>query len=193
MSSPVDKTRLTADQKKQNHIESERKRREAIRSGFEKLSEKVPDSKGKASSEGVVLANTVKYIEDLQAKKEELREKAKKKGMSDLVFEQHYRDIRKNLRAEKDGKEPPSTPASASGPSTSGIASSAGAGSTKSTKVRLFPFQYRSRSDSAFLQTTDIFTLLLSRRSRRKRTEAPPRHASHTQTTFTYFARRPFD
>ena len=60
MSSNDNKTRLSAEQKKKNHIESERKRREAIRAGFQRLSEIVPDTQGQARSEGVVLANTVK-------------------------------------------------------------------------------------------------------------------------------------
>lgn len=106
MSSPAQKTRLTADQKKQNHIESERKRREAIRQGFETLSEIVPDSKGKASSEGVVLGNALQHIKNLQAKKDELRKEAQaKNAMSPLEFEQHYRDVRNKMRAEREGKE----------------------------------------------------------------------------------------
>lgn len=137
MSSPAEKTRLSAEQKKQNHIESERKRREAIRSGFEKLSEKVPDSKGKASSEGVVLANTVKHIQQLQARKEELRKQAEKQGMEPLRFEQHYRDVRKDMRAAKgESSRTSSTPTSFAGPSTSGPATSGGGASSKSNKVR---------------------------------------------------------
>lgn len=104
---PPDKPRLTAEQKKQNHIESERKRREAIRNGFQKLSDKVPNCKGQARSEGIVLANTVKYINDLQARKEDLRKEAQKKGMGDLEFEGHYDDVARRVRESKPAPREP--------------------------------------------------------------------------------------
>lgn len=118
MSASAERPRLTTEQKKANHIESERKRRVAIRDGFEKLSNIVPDSQGQARSEGVVLGNTVKHIHNLQAKKEDLRKQSAKKGMGDLRFEQHYRDAAKKARDERDGKET-STPASRPGSSRS--------------------------------------------------------------------------
>lgn len=160
MSSPAQKQRLSAEQKKQNHIESERKRREAIRTGFEKLSEIVPDSKGKASSEGVVLGNALNHIKTLQAKKEELRKEAHSHGMSDLEFEEEYRTIRKKMRAEKDGNQPDSTPAS--GPSTAATPSAGTTGggidSSKAGKVRVFHLSFSSTWCCPFCyrQSTDI-------------------------------------
>lgn len=83
-----DKPRLTADQKKKNHIESEKKRREAIRAGFEKLAAIVPGVMGQGRSEAVVLQATVQYLRNMLNKKEDLREKALDRGMSEGDFEQ---------------------------------------------------------------------------------------------------------
>lgn len=127
MSAPADKPRLTAEQKKANHIESERKRREAIRGGFENLADIVPESKGQARSEGVVLANTVKHIHDLNSNKEDLRKQSRKKGMSELRFEQHYRDVTKKMQDERNSKD---DAASASSPS-----GGKGTGSSKPSKA----------------------------------------------------------
>jgi hypothetical protein len=83
-----DKPRLTAEQKKKNHIESEKKRREAIRAGFEKLADIVPGVKGQARSEAVVLQAAVQYLRKQLDRKEELREQALERGMSEGDFEQ---------------------------------------------------------------------------------------------------------
>ena len=83
-----DKPRLTAEQKKKNHIESEKKRREAIRAGFEKLAEIVPGVQGQGRSEAVVLQATVQYLRDLLGKKAELAKQAQTRGMSEGDFEQ---------------------------------------------------------------------------------------------------------
>lgn len=64
----AEKPRLSAEQKKANHIESERKRRDTIRQRFEKLADLVPDCEGQARSEGTVLAATVNYIQQLQVR-----------------------------------------------------------------------------------------------------------------------------
>ena len=83
-----DKPRLTNEQKKQNHIESEKKRREAIRAGFEKLSKIIPGCEGQARSEAIVLQRTVTELQKQIARKEELRALAYEKGMSEAEFEQ---------------------------------------------------------------------------------------------------------
>ena len=83
-----DKPRLTAEQKKKNHIESEKKRREAIRAGFEKLADIIPGVKGQARSEAVVLQAAVKYLRQQLDRKEELREQALARGVSEGDFEQ---------------------------------------------------------------------------------------------------------
>ncbi|KAM7190370.1 hypothetical protein V8F20_009765 [Naviculisporaceae sp. PSN 640] len=54
--------RLTEEEKKQNHIASEQKRRTAIREGFDKLSHLVPGMEGQARSEATVLKATVNFL-----------------------------------------------------------------------------------------------------------------------------------
>jgi heteromeric Ino2p/Ino4p transcription factor len=82
-----DKPRLSAEQKKKNHIESEKKRREAIRAGFEKLSRIVPDCEGQARSEAVVLQRTVAYLREQLDQKEALRRQAIRQGLGEGEFE----------------------------------------------------------------------------------------------------------
>jgi heteromeric Ino2p/Ino4p transcription factor len=60
----ADRPRLTEAQKKENHIRSEQKRREAIREGFDRLASIVPGMEGQGRSEAVVLDATVKYLRE---------------------------------------------------------------------------------------------------------------------------------
>ncbi|OKL64687.1 hypothetical protein UA08_01056 [Talaromyces atroroseus] len=57
-----DKPRLTDQEKKNNHIASEQKRRAAIREGFDRLTELVPGLEGQGRSESVVLKKTVDFL-----------------------------------------------------------------------------------------------------------------------------------
>lgn len=67
----LDKPRLTEQEKKNNHIASEQKRRAAIREGFDRLTELVPGLEGQGRSESVVLKKTVDYLRvQLQRRKE---------------------------------------------------------------------------------------------------------------------------
>lgn len=50
-----ERPRLTEQEKKNNHIASEQKRRTAIRQGFDRLTEIVPGLEGQGRSESVVL------------------------------------------------------------------------------------------------------------------------------------------
>ncbi|KAM0329353.1 hypothetical protein ACHAQA_004659 [Verticillium albo-atrum] len=59
-----EKPRLTEAEKKQNHIASEQKRRQAIREGFDRLTELVPGLEGQGRSEGLVLQRTVRYMRE---------------------------------------------------------------------------------------------------------------------------------
>ncbi|KAI1479308.1 hypothetical protein K445DRAFT_316056 [Daldinia sp. EC12] len=77
-----DKPRLTEEEKKQNHIASEQKRREAIRAGFDRLCELVPGLQGHGRSEGYVLKETVKYMREQLAKRRELVEAAEAQGVA---------------------------------------------------------------------------------------------------------------
>ena len=49
------RARLTEQEKKSNHIASEQKRRNAIRDGFDRLTELIPGCEGQGRSEGMVL------------------------------------------------------------------------------------------------------------------------------------------
>ncbi|KJZ76994.1 hypothetical protein HIM_03315 [Hirsutella minnesotensis 3608] len=59
---PDEKPRLTEEEKKQNHIASEQKRRQAIREGFDRLTDLVPGLEGQGRSEGLVLKRTVEFM-----------------------------------------------------------------------------------------------------------------------------------
>lgn len=74
------KPRLTEEEKKQNHIASEQKRREAIRAGFDRLCDLVPGLQGQGRSEGVVLKRTVTYIKDQLVKRRDLVLAAEARG-----------------------------------------------------------------------------------------------------------------
>ncbi|KAI1209234.1 uncharacterized protein F4807DRAFT_460926 [Annulohypoxylon truncatum] len=77
-----DKPRLTEEEKKQNHIASEQKRREAIRAGFDRLCELVPGLEGHGRSEGFVLKETVKYMREQLARRRDLVEAAETRGVA---------------------------------------------------------------------------------------------------------------
>ena len=56
---------LTEDQKRENHIKSEQKRRTLIREGFEDLGELVPGLRGGGFSKSAVLIMAADWLEDL--------------------------------------------------------------------------------------------------------------------------------
>ncbi|KAF2150631.1 hypothetical protein K461DRAFT_280622 [Myriangium duriaei CBS 260.36] len=93
MSDSATKTeRLTDAQRKQNHIQSERQRREAVRNGFNQLSEIVPGMADQGKSEVRVLTATVDYLGEQLKRKEELKGQCMRLGMSEGDFEQIYRN-----------------------------------------------------------------------------------------------------
>lgn len=59
-----EKPRLSEHEKKANHIASEQKRRQAIREGFDRLTELVPGLEGQGRSESVVLKKTVDFMRE---------------------------------------------------------------------------------------------------------------------------------
>ncbi|QIW97027.1 hypothetical protein AMS68_002545 [Peltaster fructicola] len=69
-----ERTRLSEKEKKLNHIVSEQKRRQAIRSGFDRLALLIPGMEGQGRSEAVVLEAAVKY-DDLSARRKRKLEK----------------------------------------------------------------------------------------------------------------------
>ncbi|KAM0238094.1 hypothetical protein ACHAPO_003972 [Fusarium lateritium] len=84
-----EKPRLTEEEKKQNHIASEQKRRQAIREGFDRLTELVPGLEGQGRSEGLVLKRTVDYMHDQIAERQRLIARVEAAGGQ--VDEQHKR------------------------------------------------------------------------------------------------------
>jgi hypothetical protein len=66
---------LTEDQKRENHIRSEQKRRTLIREGFEDLSELVPGLRGGGFSKSAVLIMSADWLEELMQGNEVLRQR----------------------------------------------------------------------------------------------------------------------
>ncbi|KAF5123862.1 Protein max [Metarhizium anisopliae] len=75
-----EKPRLTEEEKKQNHIASEQKRRQAIREGFDRLTELVPGLEGQGRSEGLVLKRTVEYMRQQMQERRALIERIEQSG-----------------------------------------------------------------------------------------------------------------
>ncbi|RPA87000.1 hypothetical protein BJ508DRAFT_410586 [Ascobolus immersus RN42] len=64
---------LTEDQKRENHILSEQKRRDLIRKGFTELCSLVPELREGGYSKSVVLMHVATFLEELKARNERLR------------------------------------------------------------------------------------------------------------------------
>ncbi|KEZ42319.1 hypothetical protein SAPIO_CDS5481 [Scedosporium apiospermum] len=77
---PEEKPRLTESEKKMNHIASEQKRRQAIREGFDRLTELVPGLEGQGRSEGLVLKRTVQFMRDQLAENQRMVEEIESHG-----------------------------------------------------------------------------------------------------------------
>ncbi|OAA32455.1 Helix-loop-helix DNA-binding protein [Moelleriella libera RCEF 2490] len=75
-----EKPRLTEEEKKQNHIASEQKRRQAIREGFDRLTELVPGLEGQGRSEGLVLKRTVEYMRQQIQERQTLVDRVEQSG-----------------------------------------------------------------------------------------------------------------
>lgn len=83
----ADRPRLTEAQKKENHIRSEQKRREAIRDGFDRLASIVPGMEGQGRSEAVVLDATLQHMREQINTRNKLVEAAKAKGLETTGWE----------------------------------------------------------------------------------------------------------
>ncbi|RJE19340.1 helix-loop-helix DNA-binding domain-containing protein [Aspergillus sclerotialis] len=75
-----DKPRLTEQEKKNNHIASEQKRRAAIREGFDRLTELVPGLEGQGRSESIVLKKTVDFMHLKLRERQELIAEIENRG-----------------------------------------------------------------------------------------------------------------
>lgn len=91
---PVEKTRLTEQEKKNNHIASEQKRRQAIRDGFDRLASVVPGMEGQGRSEAVVLQATVEYLRQQIAERAQLIEMARMAGLDVTGYELELEELR---------------------------------------------------------------------------------------------------
>jgi heteromeric Ino2p/Ino4p transcription factor len=78
---------LTTAQKKENHIQSEKKRREAIRYEFEGLTYVVPGIIGMGRSELVVMETTLKYMREMITKRQDLLLEAERFGIDTRGYE----------------------------------------------------------------------------------------------------------
>jgi heteromeric Ino2p/Ino4p transcription factor len=86
-SNAADRPRLTEAQKKENHIRSEQKRREAIREGFDRLASIVPGMEGQGRSEAVVLDATVKYLREQIVARNQIIADAQARGVDTSGWE----------------------------------------------------------------------------------------------------------
>jgi hypothetical protein len=100
------KARLTNEQKKKNHIESEKKRRDAIRAGFDRLADVVPGMQGQGRSEAVVLQHTVAFMHGMIEKRKALDKIAAEKGWTPEQALQPYLSGEKEVhKREKEMQE----------------------------------------------------------------------------------------
>ena len=98
-----EKTRLTEQEKKNNHIASEQKRRQAIRDGFDRLASAVPGMEGQGRSEAVVLQATVEYMKQQLSEREELLKRARAVGLETTEY-----DISSDSRQRQEEASSPS-------------------------------------------------------------------------------------
>lgn len=82
-----DRPRLTEAQKKENHIRSEQKRREAIREGFDRLASIVPGMEGQGRSEAVVLEATIKYMREKIVERQKIIADAQARGIDTSAWD----------------------------------------------------------------------------------------------------------
>ncbi len=83
----VEKPRLTEQEKKNNHIASEQKRRQAIRDGFDRLATIVPGMEGQGRSEAVVLQATTEFMREQLEERKRLLQSAKEIGIEVSEYE----------------------------------------------------------------------------------------------------------
>lgn len=83
--------RLSEQQKKDNHILSEQKRRQAIRGGFDRLASMIPGMEGQGRSEANVLEHAVNEIRKENRLKRKLNRVALQKGMTQAEFDAAYK------------------------------------------------------------------------------------------------------
>ncbi|KAI0462247.1 hypothetical protein LJB42_004335 [Komagataella kurtzmanii] len=96
---------LSDEQKKINHIQSEQRRREQIRSTYDKLVDIVPDLTTKENrSELSILTKTSSYIRKLREENEGLLDETKKQGIDPetVINEINFKYDEKNATAKRE-------------------------------------------------------------------------------------------
>ncbi|GAB7364640.1 hypothetical protein MBLNU230_g5443t1 [Neophaeotheca triangularis] len=96
------KARLTDEQKKQNHIGSERHRRQEMRKGYERLAVLV-GRPGEGRKEAAVLTDTVDFLQREIDRKMRLKDMAMERGMSEKEFESYYEQALKDIENRPKG------------------------------------------------------------------------------------------
>jgi len=131
-----DRPRLTDAEKKQNHIISEQKRRQAIRQGFDRLATMTPGMTGMGRSEATVLAAAVGEIKTQTDIKERIKRKLMKENpeITSDVFENFYLEA---LARQTAPVGPAAAPANNNVSSPTGSNSSGGEGSSKGKSKRV--------------------------------------------------------
>ena len=134
-----DRPRLTDAEKKQNHILSEQKRRQAIRMGFDRLAAMTPGMNGLGRSEASVLNAAVTEIKKQTEIKEKLKRKLLKENpdVTEEWFEKFYVDGLNDTRRASSLTTfipPPANPVSSPTVSNTG---STGSSSSKSKSKRV--------------------------------------------------------
>jgi heteromeric Ino2p/Ino4p transcription factor len=128
-----DRPRLTDAEKKQNHILSEQKRRQAIRMGFDRLAAMTPGMNGLGRSEATVLSHAVDEIKKQTAIKERIKRKLLKDhpDVDEAWFENFYKEglVETTAAAAAAQIQPPAIPLGSPAPSNT---SSTGSGSSSS-------------------------------------------------------------
>ncbi|EGO52935.1 hypothetical protein NEUTE1DRAFT_133463 [Neurospora tetrasperma FGSC 2508] len=102
-----DRPRLTEEEKKQNHIQSEHKRRTQIRNGLEAVSKIVPGCENLQRSEGVLLHKLVEFMavhmEERQKMIEELESLGEEVDLQMKVCLRNLDDYHKNRSKPEEG------------------------------------------------------------------------------------------
>ncbi|KAF1811292.1 hypothetical protein P152DRAFT_474891 [Eremomyces bilateralis CBS 781.70] len=77
-----EKPRLSEQEKKNNHIASEQKRRQAIRDGFDRLANVVPGMAGQGRSEAVVLQATIEFLRQQLVERQDYIDELRSRGVN---------------------------------------------------------------------------------------------------------------
>ncbi|KAK5109383.1 hypothetical protein LTR62_007049 [Meristemomyces frigidus] len=106
MTSPTTpSSRLSQHQKKANHIASEAKRREMIRTGFDDLASLIPGMEGQGRSEAAMMQAAVQFLKEQLEQKSRLKAEAMAMGMAGEEFERMFEEMGKSQEGEDEGEE----------------------------------------------------------------------------------------